>query len=74
MLTNHYKDTQMKTSAQLHTITCPNASAALKLSLVLEHEGSPSVWFLVDGRATVHTMAPTHTVRNAISMFVKEAA
>jgi hypothetical protein len=53
----------------LHTITCPTLGAALRLSIILEHEGYPTVWFAeLDGKIKVHTMANLHAVSQAIGM------
>ena len=55
--------------AKLHTITCPSVASALYLALILEHEGHPSFWNVVDGAPTVVTMAPSVAVRQAIDSF-----
>jgi hypothetical protein len=52
--------------AKLHTITCPSVGSALFLAIVLEHEGRPSYWNMVDGKPTVVTMADTQSVNQAL--------
>jgi len=53
----------------MHKIVCPTPGHALMLATVLEHEGHPSYWAMVDGLPRVVTMAPSSAIRAAASTF-----
>ena len=43
-------------------IICPTVGSALFLAIVLEHEGHPTYWNMVDGKPIVVTMAPVSAI------------